>query len=227
MKRSSSTMRWIAGSAMALAFAGLAILNQPDPSMPVPKHITKPMAQPTLDRTASPSNERSGVRNGRLYLAQHDRRPLTLPNAEKRIVASLLNINGRMRYGTFVWNEIGVAEGPVWIRVDLHGQTLSVFRGEHEIGAGVVLFGADSHPTPLGKFPVLAKFQDHASSIYDAKMPYTLRLTEDGVSVHGSNVRRGLATHGCIGIPTAFAAKIFSVIKVADPVYIVNPDTKS
>ena len=57
---------------------------------------------------------------------------------------------------------------------------------------------------------------------YDnAPMPYTLRLTGDGVSIHGSNVRWGFATHGCIGIPKAFAAKLFSVAKVGDEVLIV------
>jgi lipoprotein-anchoring transpeptidase ErfK/SrfK len=99
---------------------------------------------------------------------------------------------------------------------------LSVFRGGHEIGTAVILYGADSVPTPVGKFPILAKMKDHRSATYDARMPYTLRLTSDGVSIHASNVRWGYATHGCIGIPEGFAAKLFSAAHVGDEVLIVG-----
>jgi lipoprotein-anchoring transpeptidase ErfK/SrfK len=158
----------------------------------------------------------------RLFLSDKDNRSIALPNGEFRPVSSVLNIDGAMRYGQFQWNDQAVPAGPVWIRVDLTTQLMSVFKGEHEIGTGVILFGADSHPTPIGRFPILAKFKDHQSSIYDAKMPFTLRLTGDGVSVHGSNVRRGAATHGCIGIPADFAAHIFAAVKVSDLVFIVR-----
>jgi lipoprotein-anchoring transpeptidase ErfK/SrfK len=53
-------------------------------------------------------------------------------------------------------------------------------------------------------------------------MPYTLRLTADGVSIHGSNVRWGYATHGCVGVPTAFASKLFEAVSVGDDVLIVG-----
>jgi lipoprotein-anchoring transpeptidase ErfK/SrfK len=52
-------------------------------------------------------------------------------------------------------------------------------------------------------------------------MPYTLRLTPDGVSIHGSNVRWGFATHGCVGVPAAFAAKLFAAVQTGDEVLIV------
>jgi L,D-transpeptidase catalytic domain len=158
----------------------------------------------------------------RLFLTDRDVRSVTLPNGERQAVASLLSIAGPMRYGQFHWNDKAVPPGQVWIRVDLSSQMMSVFKGQHEIGTGVILFGADSHPTPIGRFPILAKFKDHQSSIYDAKMPFTLRLTGDGVSIHGSNVRRGAATHGCIGIPTEFASHIFAAVKVSDPVFIIG-----
>src|SRR5207244_12738570 len=90
------------------------------------------------------------------------------------------------------------------------------------IGTAGIRYGADGLPTPTGKFPILAKLKDHRSQTYDAPMPYTLRLTADGVSIHGSNVRWGYATHGCVGIPTAFAAKLFDAISVGDDVLIVG-----
>ncbi len=159
----------------------------------------------------------------RLLLTETDDRTLTLAGGEVAKIDSLINVQGQMKYGMHVWNEAGApADAAAWVRVDLATQTLSVFRGGHEIGTGVILYGTDNYPTPLGRFPIKAKMRDHKSSIYDAPMPYTLRLTDDGVSIHGSNVRRGLATHGCIGIPSDFAEMIFSVVDKNTPVYIVN-----
>jgi lipoprotein-anchoring transpeptidase ErfK/SrfK len=137
-------------------------------------------------------------------------------------IKTILNVPAKMQYGDFRWDDRGVPNGPTWIRVDLKSQVLSVFRSGHEIGTAVILYGADSVPTPTGKFPILAKLKDHRSATYDAPMPYTLRLTADGVSIHASNVRWGFATHGCIGVPEAFAAKLFSAASVGDHVLIMS-----
>jgi hypothetical protein len=139
-----------------------------------------------------------------------------------RPIKTLLNVPGRMSYGDFVWNDRGVPVGPIWIRVDLKSQLVSVFRGENEIGTAVILYGGDGVPTPIGKFPILAKLKDHRSATYDAPMPYTLRLTADGVSIHASNVRWGYATHGCVGVPGGFAEKLFAAASVGDEVLIVG-----
>jgi lipoprotein-anchoring transpeptidase ErfK/SrfK len=53
-------------------------------------------------------------------------------------------------------------------------------------------------------------------------MPYTLQLTPDGVSIHGSNVRGGYATHDCVGLPERFAAKLFETASKGDEVTIVG-----
>jgi hypothetical protein len=137
-------------------------------------------------------------------------------------VSTILTVPGRMQYGDYRWDDKGVPNGPTWVRVDLKSQIISVFRGGQEIGTAVILYGADGLATPAGKFPVLAKLKDHWSQTYDAPMPYTLRLTADGVSIHGSNVRWGYATHGCVGVPTAFAAKLFETVSVGDDVLIVG-----
>jgi len=139
-----------------------------------------------------------------------------------RPIQSVLNVPTRMHYGDYRWDDKGVPAGTTWIRVDLKSQMLSVFRGGHEVGTAVILYGADSVPTPTGKFPILAKMKDHRSATYDAPMPFTLRLTADGVSIHASNVRWGYATHGCIGVPEAFAARLFNAARVGDEVLIVS-----
>jgi lipoprotein-anchoring transpeptidase ErfK/SrfK len=139
-----------------------------------------------------------------------------------RPIKSILNVPARMRYGDYRWDDKGVPTGPIWIRVDLKSQIVSVFRSGEEIGTAVILYGADGVPTPTGKFPILAKMKEHRSATYDADMPYTLRLTPDGVSIHANNVRWGYATHGCIGVPAAFAAKLFDAASVGDEVLITR-----
>jgi lipoprotein-anchoring transpeptidase ErfK/SrfK len=142
-----------------------------------------------------------------------------------RDVKSVLNVRKRMQYGQYMWDEKNVPAGPMWVRVDLKRQILSVFRDGHEIGTAVILYGADEKETPVGVFPIMAKIRDHKSITYDnAPMPYTLRLTADGVSIHGSDVRWGRATHGCIGVPVDFAHKLFDEVSKGDQVTIVSDE---
>ncbi|WP_426291556.1 L,D-transpeptidase family protein [Sphingomonas sp. TWP1-3-1] len=144
-----------------------------------------------------------------------------LSNGEKRVVRSVLNIKKPMMFGDYVWNEVGTPAGLTWVRIDLGHQTLSVFRAGHEIGTTVILYGTDGKPTPTGIFPVLFKTRTHRSTLYDAQMPFMLRLTEDGVAIHASNVREGSATHGCIGVPLAFAKLLYGQMRRGDQVVIV------
>jgi len=146
---------------------------------------------------------------------------LDLPDGRHEAVRSVLNITRPMRYGGYVWDEQGIPQGPLLIRVDLARQILSVFRDGHEIGSAVILYGTDGKPTPTGSFPILQKAADYHSRTYDAPMPYMLRLTDDGVAIHGSDVRTGFATHGCIGVPVAFARRLFEQARKGDIVVIL------
>lgn len=139
-----------------------------------------------------------------------------------RPVKSLLAVKAPLHFGDYSWDDRGVPSGPTWIRVDLRSQLMSVFRGGHEIGTAVVVYGGDNKQTPSGKLHILGKARDHRSSLYDAQMPYTLRLTDDGVSIHASSVRWGAATHGCIGVPPAFAERLFNATNIGDEVVIVG-----
>lgn len=139
------------------------------------------------------------------------------------VVKRVLEIDGPFRHGDYLWNEDGAPKsGPVVVTIDLKAETLSVFRDGYEIGAAVILYGATDKPSPVGAFPITQKDADHVSNLYGAPMPYAQRLTSDGVFVHGSNVQYGNATHGCIGVPTPFARKLFGVTKVGDIVVITN-----
>ena len=156
----------------------------------------------------------------RLRYAEAQQTMIALPGGRQARIRSLLNIKRRMHFGDFEWNEQDVPAGPVWIRVDLRRQMLSVFRGGHEIGSAVILYGTDGHGTPTGTFTVREKKQDGWSRSYDAPMRYMLRLTDTGVAIHASEVERGYATHGCIGVPPGFARRLFAAAKPGDPVLV-------
>ena len=138
---------------------------------------------------------------------------------------SVLKTDGKLAYGQWVWNDEDVGEGPLEVRVDTRNQLLSVYRGGHEIGTSVILYGAEGHETPLGTFPIKRKVADYHSRSYDAPMPYSLFLTDDGVAIHGSDVRYGRATHGCVGLPEEFAQRLFDAAETGDRVEVYRGPT--
>ncbi len=130
----------------------------------------------------APRLQTSAPPRGRIAVTPGQLREAFAAGLIDRPIKTILDVRSPMTYGQFVWNDKGVPAGPAWIRVDLHAQLMSVFRSGHEIGTAVILYGADGLPTPTGKFPILAKLKDHRSITYDnAPMPFTLRLTGDGV----------------------------------------------
>lgn len=177
------------------------------------------------DDQARPSTGATGFAN-----ASPDRRFLT--NAESaeaarqglvpRNTRSVIATGGRLAHGTWRWDEAGVPAGPLTVRVDLERQLVSVFRGPDEIGTAVVVYGAKGKDTPHGKLPILGKSRDYHSITYDAPMPFSLWLRDDGVALHGSNVRMGRATNGCIGVPVEFAGRLFEVARKGDIVEVLG-----
>ena len=149
--------------------------------------------------------------------------PKPAPVDERFVIKRVLPITGPIKYGEWHWDEAGVPDGPLVMTVDLEARVLSVFRGGYEIAATAVLLGTTEKPTPLGIFPVNWKKADHHSRTYDnAPMPFTMNLTADGVAIHGTKVENGYASHGCIGVPTPFAQKLFALAKVGDKVYVTR-----
>lgn len=185
---------------------------------------TRPAAEPRASIAADTSRRSAGP----AYAAMTPAKPapkLAAPPApvdDSLVIKRVLSVPSPFRHGDYVWNDEGVPDGPLVITADVKAQTLSVFRAGYEIGAAVILYGADDMPTPLGVFPITQKDADHVSNLYDAPMPYMLRLTNDGVAIHGSDVQLDFATRGCIGVPTAFAKLLFEQVKLGDRVIITN-----
>jgi hypothetical protein len=130
-----------------------------------------------------------------------------------------------LRPGEYAWDDDGAPDGPVVIVANIRARVLSVYRGGYEIGRSSIIYGAGDKPTPFGTFPILQKDADHRSSLYGgAPMPHMLRLTGDGISIHGSEIADDYATHGCIGLPRKFAALLFAAAHVGDSVLIWKGD---
>ena len=145
---------------------------------------------------------------------------------EPFVLKRILPIDGPIKYGEWHWDDTDVPDGPIIMTVDLQARVISVFKGGYEIGAAAVLLGTDTHPTPLGTFPIRYKMRHNVSEKYNnAPMPYSMFLTSDGVALHGSEVENGYASHGCVGMPDEFAAKVFAVAQKGDKVIITDGKT--
>ena len=159
------------------------------------------------------------------YLSQSDAQSLAKRKLVPSITKSLLKVPAVMRHGDFVWNEQGIAKGHIYIWVDLRRQMISAFRNGHEIGTAVIIYGAEDRSSPEGRFPILNKQRHYHSRTYDAPMPASLFITNDGVALHGSEMSSRRASHGCIGLPVAFAEQLFDAAKVGDIVEITRSQT--
>lgn len=201
---------WIAAK-LILFVAGAAFMFQAGPSLvgatgspttPASRaDVTIPLSQPepTATPTPAPTASLSNI---------HVTRELEIPHW--------------LQPGEFVWNdESAPATGPTVIVVNIRARVLSVYRAGVEIGRSSLIYGGDNKPTPLGTFPILEKDADHWSNLYDAPMPHMLRLTWDGVALHGSPaLADNLVTRGCVGLPREFAAKLFGAVRVGDQVVV-------
>lgn len=147
------------------------------------------------------------------------------PDATQYPIVRLMKFATPIRFGDWAWNETRAPlAGPILVTVDIKSESLAVFRAGHQIGATRIIYGDDDKPTPIGIFPITQKKEKHRSNIFvDAPMPYMLRLTNDGITIHGADkVDPGYATNGCIGIPNGFAKRLFAVTSLADRVIITR-----
>src|SRR3954454_8676873 len=85
---------------------------------------------PDASATASPAQASSTSSDGqRLFLSEQQLTQDSPAGPLDQSIKSILNVRRPLRYGEFVWSDRGVPAGPIWVRVDLHSQLISVFRG--------------------------------------------------------------------------------------------------
>jgi hypothetical protein len=124
--------------------------------------------------------------------------------------------------GEFAWHGDRASEGPVEVVVSLPLQIAYVYRAGTLIGISTVSTGAPGHETPTGRFEILEKKRHHVSNLYDAPMPFMQRLTWDGIALHAGAIPGYPASHGCVRLPAAFAAKLFEVTRKGATVHIID-----
>ena len=77
------------------------------------------------------------------------------------------------------------------------------------------------HPTPMGVFSIIQKHKLHHSNIYSgAPMPFMQRITWSGIAMHAGALPGYPASHGCIRMPMAFAARMWNWTKMGARVVV-------
>ncbi len=153
-----------------------------------------------------------------------------------------------------LWAWSGDGRKVTHIVVNTKTQKAHFYDGEDEIGWTYVASGRRSHPTPTGKFSVLEKVADKRSNLYGriynakgrlvksnakygrdpipkggrfvgAKMPFFMRLTNDGIGLHAGRIPRpgSPASHGCIRMPKDMAPVLYRHVSVGTPVTVMGP----
>ena len=130
-----------------------------------------------------------------------------------------------LKPGQYLWTPDASPSGAMTIYVDLSRQLAAVYRGGVRIGLTTISSGREGYETPTGVFKIRAKNAVHYSNRYDnAAMPFTERLTDDGVALHAGRVPGYPESHGCVHLPYAFAKALFKETRVGMTV-IMEGDT--
>ncbi len=106
--------------------------------------------------------------------------------------------------------------------ISLSEQRARLFDADgNEVLATRVSTGRRGYETPQGEFVVTNKHRHWTSTLYDASMPYFQRLSCSDFGLHAGHVPGYPASHGCIRVPPADAARLFSTMRHGDRVKIV------
>ncbi len=126
-----------------------------------------------------------------------------------------------LRPGQYLWRDVPDSAGAERVVVSLSDQLAFLYRGDTLMAVTTVSSGAPENPTPTGIFNVLEKKPMHRSRKYDnAPMPFMQRIDRFGIALHAGHNPGHPASHGCIRLPSKFAAKLFTVTGVGTPVLI-------
>jgi lipoprotein-anchoring transpeptidase ErfK/SrfK len=155
----------------------------------------------------------------------------------------------RFQLWSYVWTPL--PNVPIThITVNLGQQMVYVYQGDHLAAKSPTSTGKPGHETPTGHYPIIAKDINHKSNLYGytvdaqgnvvddnasagekqlpagvvydaAEMPYYMRIRDDGVGLHGGYLPGYPASHGCIRMPHAFAALLYSNVAMGVPVDVV------
>ena len=110
----------------------------------------------------------------------------------------------------------GTATASVLVTVNKATQRMTVLVDGETRYSWPVSTGMKGYATPAGTFRPFRLEEEHYSKEWDdAPMPHSIFFTPAGHAIHGSNATRRLgspASHGCIRIAPANAAKLFALV---------------
>jgi lipoprotein-anchoring transpeptidase ErfK/SrfK len=141
-------------------------------------------------------------------------------------------------------------EGKTRIVVRLGQQQAYLYKGRSQVASSRISTGREGYHTPVGRFRVLRKDQDHRSSVYGyfandygqavkenvdirkdrrpahahfvgASMPYFLEFSP-GYGLHAGYLPGFPASHGCVRMPYWKARQFFNCARIGTPV-VVKP----
>jgi len=126
-----------------------------------------------------------------------------------------------LKPGGYWWSAEAPEDGQVEVVVSIADQRAYVYRAGELVGVSTISSGKPGKDTPPGIFPILEKKRMHNSRKYDnAPMPFMQRLDKYGIALHAGRIPGVPASHGCVRLPAAFAAKLFAMTSVGDRVVI-------
>lgn len=120
-----------------------------------------------------------------------------------------------------------IANPPLTAMISLNKQRLYLYDANGLVVQSRVSTGSSGYDTPKGIYSVIHKKEMHESNLYEgAPMPHMQRLLWSGIALHGGEVPRYAASHGCIRLPYGFAEKFYSLTKLNDRI-IIAPDVQA
>jgi len=125
-----------------------------------------------------------------------------------------------LKNGQYVWKD--GAHRVTRVVISLADQMAYAYDGDELVGAATASTAREGHITPTGIFHVLERHESYRSKKYDnANMPYMQRIDDYGIAMHGGQPLPGYpASHGCIRLPTRFAAKLFAATELGTQVIV-------
>lgn len=106
------------------------------------------------------------------------------------------------------------------VTVDLALQQATVWDRDLPVLRTPISSGKSSSPTKPGRYLVTNKYKQWKSTIYDAKMPFFLRLSCGDFGLHAGHLPGYPASHGCVRLPEANARQLFALLPVGTLVEI-------
>ncbi|MDD4931896.1 MAG: L,D-transpeptidase family protein [Methylacidiphilaceae bacterium] len=177
-------------------------------------------------------------------------RPPSSPQPPVR-VATPVRPQAPPRVLAAIWSQLVPSQRITSLVIHVRQQKLYVYQGKKLAAIAPICTGNATHPTPMGRFTIVQKDRNHLSNRYGcfvdnatgrivdgnailgqpapagthyeaAEMPHFLRITSDGVGLHGGYLPGFAASHGCIRLPKSFASEIFELVQDGTPVSVVE-----